>query len=419
MCLYSIYLECRHIFVYMTNHDSLIIKVFFSKSGKVNPNRTRKLDKYPNIKEYLDNRYEYSSSYIETLNRIYYCIDEHPVCPVCGKYVSFGGISHGVIRFKETCSQVCANKYKKRERTVNTCMKKYGVQNGGGAPESLEKIKNTNLNKYGVDHVWKNKDIRKKCQDTLKERYGVTSTFVLESSKKTISDRYGEDNIMKTDIGKSMLKESCVNKYGTDNIMKTGIGKERLKESCLKKYGVEHVWKDKSIHDKCVNSFKNNTGYSSPIYIPGVLQKIYDRKKKNGTFNTSKPEEELYLYIKEKFPLVERQYKCDRYPYNCDFYIPDIDMFIELQGNWTHGNHPYNSFCIEDQEILQEWKTKSKDHPYYINAINTWCVRDVQKRNTAKENHLNYIELFMQEDINLLLNKLDSVKNEKIDRYDC
>ena len=40
----------------MGNHDNLILKIFINKTGNFNSNKTRKI-KYPNIKEYLDNRY--------------------------------------------------------------------------------------------------------------------------------------------------------------------------------------------------------------------------------------------------------------------------------------------------------------------------------------------------------------------------
>ena len=37
---------------------------------------------------------------------------------------------------------------------------------------------------------------------------------------------------------------------------------------------------------------------------------------------------------------------------------------------------------------------KSKNSPYYLDAIKTWTIRDVNKRKIAKENKLNYLEIF-------------------------
>ena len=108
----------------------------------------------------------------------------------------------------------------------------------------------------------------------------------------------------------------------------------------------------------------------------------------------------MYLYINEKFPSVIRQYKDkERYPYCCDFYIPELDYFIELNGNWTHCKHPYNIDSIEDKKILEFWNTKSLEgHKYYLNAIKTWTIYDVNKRNKAKENNLNFKEVWSLEE---------------------
>ena len=42
--------------------------------------------------------------------------------------------------------------------------------------------------------------------------------------------------------------------------------------------------------------------------------------------------------------------------------------------------------------ILDDWK--SKNSKYYDNAIETWTVRDVKKREIAKKNSINYLEIF-------------------------
>ena len=58
------------------------------------------------------------------------------------------------------------------------------------------------------------------------------------------------------------------------------------------------------------------------------------------------------------YPDTIRQYKDSRYPYNCDFYIPCLDLFIEFQGYWTHGEHPFNPNDINDINRLNLMKYK-------------------------------------------------------------
>lgn len=119
--------------------------------------------------------------------------------------------------------------------------------------------------------------------------------------------------------------------------------------------------------------------------------KEYETKKKNNSFNTSKPEENLYKQLLEQYNgKVIRRYKEERYPFYCDFYIPDEDLFIELNNHWTHGGKPFDPNDKECKEKLAFWEEKAKVSQFYENAIKTWTVRDVEKQRVAKENQLNY-----------------------------
>ena len=84
-------------------------------------------------------------------------------------------------------------------------------------------------------------------------------------------------------------------------------------------------------------------------------------------------------------------------------------MFIEYQGFWTHNDHPYDSNLIEDLNILKLWKSKSEEKEHYKNAIDVWTIRDPLKRQTAKDNNLNYIELWNMNDVEAFLNYLLSL----------
>ena len=97
------------------------------------------------------------------------------------------------------------------------------------------------------------------------------------------------------------------------------------------------------------------------------------------------------------------QYKSEKYPFNCDFYIPERELYIEFQWTWTHGKHPFSE-SQEDLEILTKWKLKNTE--YYNNAIEVWTKRDVLKRQTAIQNNLNWLEFFTFEDFSQWYNSL-------------
>ena len=63
--------------------------------------------------------------------------------------------------------------------------------------------------------------------------------------------------------------------------------------------------------------------------------KQYLTRKKNDTFNTSESEQLLYekLLKENTNKTIYRNYKCKRYPFYCDFYIKEDDLFIELNAH--------------------------------------------------------------------------------------
>ena len=255
-----------------------------------------------------------------------------------------------------------------------TCLEKYGVEVASKSKIVKDKIILTNMIKYGFISPLKNNDIKEKSKNTLLKHYGVDSPLknilLKEKSKNTSLKYYGVEYPVQNTIIKNKIKETCLEKYEVDTPL-------RLQDTI-----------DKSHNQKTIN-------------------KIIATKRKNNTFNTSKPEEELYLYIKDKFPSVVRQYKDkERYPFCCDFYIQKLDLFLELNGIWTHGKHPFDINSKEDIYILNIWKEKSKEHPFYLSAIKTWTIYDVKKRNKAKEENLNFYEFWNINEAKQFIDKL-------------
>lgn len=145
------------------------------------------------------------------------------------------------------------------------------------------------------------------------------------------------------------------------------------------------------------NSIKRKGHRLSKDKLEIKVTKQYLTRKKHNSFNTSKPEEEFYNMLLEenKTKTIYRNYKDNkRYPFYCDFYIKEDDLFIELNKHWTHGSKPFDpndNFC---QEQLELWKEKAKTSQFYKNAIETWTIRDVEKQRIAKENNLNYKAIY-------------------------
>lgn len=230
----------------------------------------------------------------------------------------------------------------------------------------------------------------------------------------------------KYDLGYKIFNDCCCQKC--TNIYLNRIGKLNTKESIEKannsrkktlkeRYGVINTFQIKEVKEKIKEKVQKKWNvplYSKTENFKKFMQEnkeiINERrdatKRKNHTFNTSKPEENLYILLKEKFPEVVRQYKDKNlYPWNCDFFIPSINLYIEYQGYYTHGKHPYHIDSIEDNKLIQEYK---KRYGEKCQAITIWSISDVKKRETAKKNHLHWIEFFTYDEEKIM---------DEIERY--
>lgn len=182
-------------------------------------------------------------------------------------------------------------------------------------------------------------------------------------------NQYGVDHYMKTDEGREKARNS----------INSSERREKIRESMYEKYGAYSF-----LASDC---FKSN--------IDAYLLKSWQTKRVNGTFNSSKPEQTLLLLLRDIFGKdnVKSQYKSDAYPFNCEFYVVSLDLYIELNASWTHGGHWFDATNPFDIDKLNMWKDKAqkKGSRYYYAAIDTWTRHDLLKLQTAIDNSLNYL----------------------------
>lgn len=404
----------------MKTHDSLIIKILI-KNDKILTNSIRKINKgkYPNILEYLNSRYDDSDCMTETIRRIEYKLEERPVCKWCGSHVSFNGYHKGSMHYSACCCSYCHAKYTKDKR-FETNIKKYGRKNFGSA----EKVKEYWINNYGVDNPAKTDFVKRKMRETNLRKYGFNcsskSEIVKEKSKQTCLKRYGVEYPGQIEEAKEKSKKTCLEKYGSEYYIGSKDCLEKTIEFSKQNYNVDWFTKSEKIKNKAKETMLRRYGVEYSMQIPKnkeymsylmssyeMQERRYNTMKRNHTFNSSSTEEELFLYIKSRFPTVVRQYKDkNRYPYFCDFYIPELDYFIELQGYYTHGKHPFNPNSNEDLQLIEYYKKKYGED---CQPITIWSIKDVEKRDCAKRNHLNFKEVWSLEDGKNFVNYLYSV----------
>lgn len=408
--------------------DQIILDYFIKSNGHINVQRLTNISQ--EYKEYLDNRYTDSQSLRETIKRIQYNIEIRPVCVICGKPVKFLNGKKNQL-FNKTCCKEHANMLdgitvkkvlkdiysdvdKKQEinnKIRETCLLKYGDEHYS----NRIKAKETCLQRYGVTSPLKSEIFKQKSKETCLQKYGVEYTGQIpekiEKTHKACLEKYGVDSVFKVQKFRNQSLDTCIKKYASDeddinsivNIGQLKYIKDKIKNTCLEKYGVENPMQ--------TQYYKNLI--SSILSSNEIQEKIYNTKLLNNSFNISYQEDVCFDLLKEKYSDCIRQYKSELYPFNCDFYIPSLDLYIEYNGSHYHHYHPFDINDDNDINELNRLKEKAENSnahkngkkSQYDNIIYTWTILDLKKRNIAQQNNLNYIEFWNINEVKEWINK--------------
>lgn len=361
------------------------------KTRKINTNKDYKL-----IKQLIMDKTSFYNN-LSIKDRVYciiHNIKEKKLCKCgCGHFVNNVQFDY-IVGHCNNCDEV----KKKKEESYKS---KTGYNNPSQNPEVKKKKEETCLNHLGVKNPGLNDEVKKKL--SISNIIAQNDPKLKEQIKQTNLKKYGKEYYTQTDEYLKKWKEYNQDKYGVDFYTQTeefansvrdtyknktdeelqNIINERISAN-NEKYGCDYYSQSED--------FKNK--YKNPEFVKNILEKQYKTKKKNNSFNISKPEELIYEKLVYKFGdvNVKRQHKSEKYQFSCDFYIASKDLYIEINFHWTHGFEPYD--IEKHKNLLNEWIIKSKSSDFYRNAIKVWTIKDPLKRKTARDNNLNWIEFF-------------------------
>lgn len=140
--------------------------------------------------------------------------------------------------------------------------------------------------------------------------------------------------------------------------------------------------------------------------------KCYITKRKNHSFHVSRQEKIVYQTLCDIFGEADicREYKSVVYPFACDFYIKSLDLYMELNIHVTHGGHWFDENNLDDMVRLRVLQSHESPRNMYHNMIKVWTKMDLEKRDTAIRNKLNYV-VFWYEDLQDFFAWCDTVKS--------
>ena len=206
----------------------------------------------------------------------------------------------------------------------------------------------------------------------------------LAKTRETNQERYGGPSPFNSLEVQNKASETFKKNSQYDHPTRDPLIRQKIQQTCLEKYGSITPLGNKEIQKQIREKFNK--------HIP--QRKCNLTKTLNNTHNKSDDEEQVYKLLLEKFSPedIVRQYESKVYPFPCDFYIKSLDLYIEYQGSWVHGNKPYEKENPIHQKIIEKWQ--SKDTEYFDYALKIWTKRDPLKRGIAKKNNLNWKEFF-------------------------
>lgn len=299
-----------------------------------------------------------------------------------------GNFKHQKLNY---CSRKC-NYFKQAvvKKMEETCLKTKGVRNAAMLPDHKDKIHKTSQLKWGKNSYTQTDECKNKIIHTNLKKYGTKvssqSDIVKQKAKYHFLAKYGKNSYVETDEFINKRNEKMLNTYGKIHALQIDKCKKKAEKTCFKNYGVNCY-----LQSKAINDMRNS---------PDIQRKRHETMKRNNSYgDKSAPEDNIYKILKDKFPSVTRKYRSDKYPFPCDFYIPEIDIYIEIHFCQFHHNHPFNSsnlldmrevFILQLKSLLLRKRRGNNLKNQYDSIINVWTNKDVRKLKIAKDNNLNW-----------------------------
>jgi len=322
----------------------------------------------------------------------------NPICLHCGKPITaFKKLSIGYYSF---CSVKCqANSKERREKTKETSLLKYGVENPAQSIEIRAKYKKACQEKYGVDNISQAEFIKEKKKETCLEHFGVESPLQckeindkvrlnwenksedeyaerLAKTKETLFIRYGDSNYHNIeqmsetkrntleDNGLSIaqnwtikMRNTMKERYGDANYKNI----EKTKQTLFIRYGNENyrnVEKARQTYFERTGYYHNSQNPNSNASNGGYTECTWYSENLNYRGNFELDFINLWL----EFYSIETIQNADfiRYIHNEKehLYFPDFEIvfpngkkaIVEIKGK-----HQFFYNSLKDGSLLAKW----------------------------------------------------------------
>ena len=318
------------------------------------------------------------------------------ICDFCGTEKNINYCDYRRITNNFTTKYYC--KKCKWNKTKQTNLEKYGVENPFQNEEIKNKIKKTNLEKFGVEYPLQNEEIKKKRRETELEKYGfdhhLKNETILNKLKKTNLERYGNECSLLNDEVRLKTIKTNIERYGVDVPLKNKEIIDKLITTNNSRYDNNSPLQNEDIRKKSLKTLFENFGVYNPLKSEIIKNKVKDTKINNllkkykelniinidynnqmyefkcdckndhnflisssllynrlkiktkicticnkiNSYNNSGLQIQLIEFIKEKYDKeINLNDRKIIYPNELDIYLPDLKLGFEFNGVFWHN----------------------------------------------------------------------------------
>lgn len=300
--------------------------------------------------------------------------------PHCDEYNRINAEKSKQTRIKK-CGSVEKSYELGLEKQRETCLNKYGILNGGGTKESIDKILKTKNERYGsLENLYK--ENKRKSDLTRIDKYGSVHQSYVLSVQKRMETLSKKDEEYFSNISKK-TKETKFEKYGNE----TYNNHEKYMNTCLEKYGVDNFSKTDEFKSKNleIKTKKTIEKYPEILYRNGdifhckcidykcslCLNKEFDikyftffnRKCYNLDLCTIRTPEKEYsptsgleksvsVFIKSIYSgeIIENDRKILKGK-ELDIYLPELNIAFEFNGIYWHNEFNKPRYYHQDKSL--------------------------------------------------------------------
>lgn len=200
------------------------------------------------------------------------------------------------------------------------------------------KLQATMLKTHGVTNPGQMDDHVQVTAQTLMKRHGVSNALNLPHARERMKEALASPEVI------IKRKETNITRYGHENPFGSTTVQQTIKETLLEKHGVEHSSLIPGIGEKRKQTYRERTGYEHPFKTPASLAKLrspatnikrHETMKRNDTYGKSTVEDTAYETLLQTFPNTQRQVNINGWA--IDFYVPEVDTYVQLDGVYWHG----------------------------------------------------------------------------------